>query len=408
MSKRFLLLATLFLFSLFLIVPVSAQPEQLKALITDAEIQSAIEQAKTGADFTNKDALYYSKFINNTYYASVCHGGSRSLGCKERVVKLNGNYYEIANPVAVFGIGGAHYLNTSTDDYLVVKLLGELWFIKPHWNDSEQCYFDVWKWTPSENFFVDASYNLSACEGQGSAVFPKSKDFYTVSAYENSCGIAFDISCRSGSWPTGTDVAIKNIKINSQYFEELKARAQTRESRITPARQIPNECGFKIASVRYKGQTYDDPNSLTYYAETAEPMSVSFVIDNSKCNIQQMVFGLWESAEPIGYPPIDIYVGSDIINSLNENGSANIEVSFSDARDWAKKYMAARVFALPSDSTSARWISSQVVEITFSSGTGAGGQTQKPPEQGLTNCSACSSLLQCLACIDMLILESIP
>ncbi len=42
MSKRCLLLATLFLFSLFLIVPVSAQPEQLKALITDAEIQELV------------------------------------------------------------------------------------------------------------------------------------------------------------------------------------------------------------------------------------------------------------------------------------------------------------------------------------------------------------------------------
>ena len=408
MSKRCLLLAILFLFSLFLIVPASAQPEQLNALITDAEIQSVLEQAKAGADFTNKDALYFNKFVDNTYYASVCHGGSRSLGCKERVVRSNANYYEIANPAVVLGIGGAHYLNTNTDDYLVVKLLGELWFIKPHWNDSEQCYFDVWKWTPSESFFVDASYELGACEAQGSAVFPKSEDFYTVSAYENSCGIVFDISCRSGSWPTGTDVAVKNIKINSRYFEELKTRAQGRENRITPGQQVSNECGFKIASVRYKSQTYNNPSSLTYYAETAESMNVSFVIDNSKCNIQQMVFGLWESAEPIGYPSINIFVGSDVINSLNENGSADIEVSFSDARNWAKKYMAAKVFALPSGSNSARWVSTQVVEITFSSGTNAGGQTQTHSDQTSTDCSACNSLLQCLACIDMLILESIP
>lgn len=411
MMEKSLFMILFFALLLFSVAFASAPPEQLSALITEEKIQEVLTQAQQEPVFDDKDALYYSKSVGDTYYSSVCHGGSESLGCKERAVRLETNYYKIENPTSALGIGGAHYLNTKTDDYLVVKLLGELWFIKPHWNDPEQkdsCYFDVWKWTPSENFFIDGSYDLSACEGQGSTVFPKSEDFQTVSAYERSCGVVFDSSCRSGSWITGTDIAIENIKINPQYFEELKARAQSRESHITQAQQTSGECGFKIESINYNGQTYSNPTSLTYDAETAEPMNVSFVIDNSKCTIQQMVFGLWESAELGGYPAIDLHAGSTSLNSLNENGTSAIEVSFSDALNWPKKYMAAKALVLPANSSSTIWITTPAVEITFSSGSASGGTTGGTGgQQPLQDCSVCNTLLQCLACIDMLILQSL-
>ncbi len=414
----------IFFVFLFFIGFVSAQPEQLKALITDAEIQELLTQAKTNPVFADEDALYYDESADtfNYYYASVCHGGAESIGCRKRKVEPKDSYYLIANPTlhlwipfvpSLGGAGGAHYLNTKTDDYLVVKLLGELWFIKPHWSNPElqdSCYFDIWKWTPGNNFFIDGSYDLSSCGNPTANTFPKSDDVHTVSTYESTCGIVFDTICRGEGWFKENDIIIKNLRINSQYFSEMKARRDARENALgqaPPSQLAQNECNFRISSIRYQGRTYSDPTSINYDVEAKEPMSVTVSIDSSKCTAQQIIFGLWQNSSLSNSPSIDLHAAADMLAALNEHGSFTMEVSFSDARSWPTKYLGAKAYVIPANTGNAGWALTQAVAINFTS---SEEQPSEQPPQGPTpssECSACSTIIQCLACLDNLLSQSV-
>lgn len=393
---------------------VNAQPEQLKALVNDEEIKKVLEDAKIDSKFLSDTySIYYDESSDkyHHYYASVCHGGSKAIGCKRRKVEPREHYYFIANPVGIPPLGGAHYLYTATEDYLVVKVLGELWFIKPLWNDKEECYFELWKWTPSENFFEDGSYTLAACDASGTTVFPKSGDTKTVKAFEESCGIVFDAVCRGSTITHINDIVIKDLRINPSYFAEMIKRRNAREkkSKIELWHPSQNECGFKIKYVRYRGKLYEEPTYLEYDAEAEDVVSVTFTIDTS-CKLSSVVFGLWDKQSLLGSPAIPIKV-ENLAETLSEKGSATIDIKFEDASAWGTKYLGAKAnveYTNEEGKKESTWVLTQSVEIKFSEG-GAAREEEEREESKQTpsDCLACYNLVQCLACIAMLLLQAI-
>jgi len=238
-------------------------------------------------DCQNKD---YGYFNAGDGLAVSCQGGSESVGCKKRAVVRKEEYYYVEDPMGVeiripwtsvsIGKERAHYLDIESDDFLIIKFLGEMRLIKPE-RDGDSVRFDVFSWKPGSSFLKDGKGGaISKCCSHVSNAKSGwvNEERETVKDCVDSCGIVFTVGRPAKYESIKSDVIVKEVGFSTAAVKEMRQQAPNSSFTIVtrikdPSQEIHDDISEKIFHVLGAQSSYSRKRAFL--------QEVSFKVDAS-------------------------------------------------------------------------------------------------------------------------------
>jgi len=235
--------------------------------------------------YDDKDSGYFDAGSGT---AASCQGGNKSLECRDREVSLEGGSYTVASPwgyeIAIAGVTiplpklRAHYLNLSTDDYIVIKYLGEMRLIKPEEQESGDIKYEVYSWIPGNNFLADTGTGgtvTKCCEYtsdlRSALTNPWPEE--DVTSCESQCGIRFTIGRNVSLLTT---IIIKEVAFTASEKQAMEARRDERLS-LAGTGAPPEQPGGGFTSFFYWTETVAPGQEKSDYVKIRDNVVGTFV-----------------------------------------------------------------------------------------------------------------------------------